>query len=588
MLLQRLKELTERPGFELAPTLYVQGPVRYLIDLDINGRPLSPRPIDRADPSTPRTRRGLPLLVPQVQRSSGIRPLLLADKADYVLGRVGSNDKPDRVAACHQAFLELLDKCAQETEAPEVYAVQRFLTNRPLDQLILDDEFDPSGIITFRVDGVFPIDLQEVRAFWAAVNDPAAAGAEVMQCLVCGRQRPVLGRLQAKIKGIPGGQTSGTSIISANAEAFESYGLKASLIAPTCADCGERFTKAANDLLAKEQSRIVLGGAAFIFWTREDVGFDLRSYFSDPQPEHVRSLLESLRSGGHIPEVDDSKFYATILSGSGGRAVMRDWIDTTVGDVKRHLACWFRNQAIVGAYGEEPRPLGLYALAAATVRDAARDLAPPTPRALLHAALTGGPIPAGLLFQAVRRSRAEQGVTRPRAALIKLVLLSNDPTYREDALVQLDPNHSDPAYHCGRLLAVLEDVQRLAIPGIKATVVDRFFGTASSAPASVFTRLVRGAQPHLGKLERDHPAAHYALRRRLEDILGNLNAFPRILTLEQQGLFALGYYHQHAFDRAHAREAAERRKAGVATASGDLPPLPESVDDNPEIKKEES
>lgn len=588
MLLQRLKELTERPGFELTPTLYVQGPVRYLIELDINGRPLSPRPIDRADPSTPRTRRGLPLLVPQVQRSSGIRPLLLADKADYVLGHVGQDDKPDRVAERHQTFLELLDRCAQETEAPEVYAVQRFLRNRPLDQLILGDDFDPSGIITFRVDGVFPIDLPEVRAFWAAVNDPAAAGAEVMQCLVCGRERPVLGRLQAKIKGIPGGQTSGTSIISANAEAFESYGLKASLIAPTCADCGERFTKAANDLLAKEQSRIVLGGAAFIFWTREDVGFDLRSFFSDPQPEHVRSLLQSLWSGGRTQEVDDSKFYATILSGSGGRAVVRDWIDTTVGEVKNHLKRWFGRQAIVGAYGEEPRPLGLYALAAATVRDAARDLAPSTPRALLHAALTGGPIPEGLLSQTVRRGRAEQRVTRPRAALIKLVLLSNDPTYREDALVQLDPNHPEPAYHCGRLLAVLEDVQRLAIPGIKATVVDRFFGTASSAPASVFSRLVRGAQPHLGKMERDHPAAYYALRRRLEDILGNLKAFPRILTLDQQGLFALGYYHQHAFDRAHAREAAERRKAGVATVSSDLPPLPESLDDNPEIQREES
>lgn len=60
-------------------------------------------------------------------------------------------------------------------------------------------------------------------------------------------------------------------------------------------------------------------------------------------------------------------------------------------------------------------------------------------------------------------------------------------------MVQLDPDNPNSAYRCGRLLAVLEAVQRLAIPGIKATVVDRFFGTASSAPASVFGRLVRGA-----------------------------------------------------------------------------------------------
>ena len=135
-------------------------------------------------------------------------------------------------------------------------------------------------------------------------------------------------------------------------------------------------------------------------------------------------------------------------------------------------------------------------------------------------------------------------------------------------MVQLDPDNPSAAYRCGRLLAVLEAVQRLAVPGAKATIVDRFFGTASSAPASVFGRLLRGAQPHLAKLERDRRGAYVALQRRLEEIQAGLPAsgFPRVLTLEDQGIFALGYYHQRAFDRAQAREATERRKAGVAPA----------------------
>ena len=85
-------------------------------------------------------------------------------------------------------------------------------------------------------------------------------------------------------------------------------------------------------------------------------------------------------------------------------------------------------------------------------------------------------------------------------------------------MVDLDPSNSSPAYQCGRLLAVLEDIQRAAIPGAKATIVDRFFGTASSAPASVFGRLMRGAQPHLSKLERDNPNAYRALQRRMEEV----------------------------------------------------------------------
>jgi CRISPR-associated protein Csd1 len=569
MLLQRLREYSE--SLDLPPTLYTEAPVRYIIELSSAGRLLNPRPTDTADSSSPRTKRGFRRLVPQVQRASGVKPLLLADKADYALGYAGVDGKPARVSQCHQAFLSLLDRCADETGEKSVDAVRQFLGSDPLSQLQLGEDFDAGAVLTFRVDGDFPVDLPSVQQFWAQENDPAAKSAPVMQCLVCGQNRPALDRLQAKIKGVPGGQTSGTSIISANAEAFESYGLEASLIAPTCADCGERFTKAANELLANESHRYVLGGAAFIFWTRDKVEFNPLNYLREPKPDEVGALLKSVVSGkrGAVEAIEDaSAFYATSLSGSGGRAVIRDWIDTTVGEAKSHLARWFRLQQIVGPYGEEPQPHGLFALASATVRDA-RDLAPPTPRSLLRAALAGTPLPMGLLFQAVRRNRAEQTVTRPRAALIKAVLLSHVQNHKEEYMVQLDQDNMDPAYRCGRLFAVLEQAQRLAVPGINATIADRFFGTASSAPASVFGRLISGSRPHFSKLERDRPGAAHALQQRMEEILAGIpsSGFPRTLALKDQGLFSLGYYHQRAFDRAAAREAAERRKAGESSAA---------------------
>ena len=137
-------------------------------------------------------------------------------------------------------------------------------------------------------------------------------------------------------------------------------------------------------------------------------------------------------------------------------------------------------------------------------------------------------------------------------------------------MVQLDPDNTHPAYRCGRLLAVLEAIQREAMPGAKATIIDRFFGTASSAPASVFGRLMRGAQPHLAKLERDKPHVYRALQRRMEDVVQGIDRFPRTLTLEEQALFALGYYHQRAHDRAEARAAGERKKAVLAEQSSML------------------
>jgi CRISPR-associated protein Csd1 len=560
MLLQRLKEYADQ-RLDMPPVLYSEAPVRYIIELDATGRLLNPAPTDTADPANPRTRRGTRRPVPQIVRSVAITPLLLADNAEYTLGLARETSKPERVAASHEAYLALLKRCSEITREPAIEAVHHYLTHNPAAQLQLPSDFDRGATITFRVAGRFPIELPAVQNFWAAEHDPAAHSAEVMQCLVCSEERPVLNRLQGKLKGIPGGQTSGTSIISANAPAFESYGLEASLIAPTCADCGERFTKAANALLADEQSRIVLGGAIFVFWTREETSFNIRTFLADPQPAEVKNLLDSVRTGSGVRDLDDTAFYATVLSGSGGRAVVRDWIDSTLRAVGANLGHWFARQQIAGDAGEEPRPLGLYSLAAATVREL-RDLPVTTPRALLRAALTGAPLPMGLLYQAVRRNRAEQKVTRQRAALIKLVLLSQRPITEETTMFELDSTNTNPAYLCGRLLAVLAEVQRNAIG--KAAIVDRFFGTASSAPAAVFGRLLRGAQPHLTKLERDRPPVAAALQRRMEEVLSGLTRFPPTLTLEEQALFALGYYHQRAHDRGEARATIERRKASAA------------------------
>lgn len=572
MLLQRLSEYLDRPGVPpQLPPLYGQQPIRYIIELDGAGDQAGP-PIDTADPAIASARRGTRRPAPLVQRASAVKPLLLADNAEYTFGLARPESRPQRVAMCHAAYLDLLRACEETTREAAVAAVGTYLKRG---DGYLPDDLDRGALITFRVDGQMVIDLPTVQAFWAAYNDPAARSAPVMECIVCGRARPVLERLQAKVKGVPGGQTSGTSLISANSEAFESYGQPASLVAPTCAECGQRFTRALNELLADPERRVVLGGMAFVAWTRDPVTFSFTTALAQPSAEMVTDLFRSVSGGGPPPAVDETAFYGLVLSGSGGRTVVRDWIDTTVGQAKGNLLSWFRRQRIVGVFGEEPRPLGLYALAAATVRDPRKDLGPAVPRALLHASLTGSVVPWDVLYQAVRRNRAEQAVDRPRAGLIKLVLASQDNTIGEDSMVELDIGHPNAGYQCGRLLAVLEEVQRQAMPGVKATIVDRFFGTASTAPASVFGRLLRGAQPHLAKLERDREGAYIALQHRLEDVQSQITAFPRILNLQEQGLFALGYYHQRAADRSAAQAAAMRRRGESAVTADPASPKEE-------------
>ena len=231
MLLQRLKEYADERMPEQLPALYESTPVAWIVMLDAEGSALSMQPISRIAPETTRGKRGLHMAAPVVQRSSGIKPLLLADNGEYTFGRARDPSKQERVNRRHLAYRELIERCAIETEEPAVLAVRRFYERGGVEQLELGEEWDYGLKVTFEVhlgDGTRcrPIDSPAVQEFWLAANAPDSEARG--QCLVCGERRPVLDRLQAKIKGIRGGQSAGTSIISANSEAFESYGLKAS------------------------------------------------------------------------------------------------------------------------------------------------------------------------------------------------------------------------------------------------------------------------------------------------------------------------------------------------------------------------
>ena len=236
--------------------------------------------------------------------------------------------------------------------------------------------------------------------------------------------------------------------------------------------------------------------------------------------------------------------YALALSSNKSRLIVRNWLTVSLAEARENLLRYFERQQMAGRDGSEA-PIKLMALAGATVRDL-KDLFPQVVPALLNNAFTGAPLPDWLLQQAIARARAERDnvMTRPRAALIKMVLLSQSYS-KEEIMPTLNPDHSHPAYQCGRLLAVLDEVQRNAISP-RATLVDRYYGAASVTPAVVFGALVRNAQNHLSKFRRDktHRGRFVYYDRMITDIMSRIESFPLILPLRDQGLFALGFYQQ--------------------------------------------
>jgi CRISPR-associated protein Csd1 len=570
VILRRLKEYADT-RMQLPPVMYAEVPVRWFGDLDQDGnlQGFTPRGGD-----TNTNRRGEILILPQIVRTRKIKPKLLADNGEYVLGAARPGSDTAKVVERHSQFVELARRCAEETGEPSIKAVVRFLDGWNIENEAhrLPDGFDPTDNLTFRVGGVIPaVELESVQSFWAIYT--VGADNPVMNCLVTGQAGPVEPRLPVKVKGLTriGGQSSGTSLVSANEPAFVSYGLANSLTSPISRDAAERYGKALNHLLGSEETRIYIGPSAYVFWTREESDFSL-NVLDNPEPEDVKRLLESPYRGREERGLRANDFYALALSASGGRAVVRDWLETTVPAAEENLRRWFRAQRIVNPYGElgedAARALGVYALTASVYRDPHKEIIPQVPAALVRVALNGGPLPDYLLARAVARNQAgtvfpngaRENVTYARAALLKLVLSYGGEDKMSHTMEKLDTEHKEPAYHCGRLLAELEALQRAAIPGVKATLVDRYYGSASSTPAAVFGTLLSHAQAHLGKLRKSPGGAGPAIQRRMEEIMANLDEFPRTLTLREQAVFALGYYHQRAENRAQRSAAVEARK----------------------------
>lgn len=588
MLLQQLVAYAERLEREEAggrpkvPFMYQEQPVRWLVYLDAQGN--FQRLERTSDGSGKKSDRGKRLLTPHVIRTVAPRAKLLADNGEYVLGLSKEGADASKVRQRHELFKQEVLACAKATEIPEVWAVHRFLEALDPSKLGLEADFSADDNLTFVVDGVRPIDLPEVQRYWAdqfgvAEGADGAKGLKA-ECLISGVVGPVMEREPVKVKGIPGGQTSGMNFISANAAAFESYGLSASQIAPVRLDLAEKYANALNHLLKNESTHLRVGPVVYAFWTRTSPIPPVAELLKNPRGEsvlerlkrgaeskpkiaadtqQVRSAIRGVFSGREFTALPEDEFYAVSLSASGSRVVVRDHITATVKEVRRNLERYFESQELY-----DLEPFGLYALAGSLYRDANKEMVASVPTALAAFALKQTPLPWAFLAQLAARNRAEQRVTAPRAVLTRMVLISGGKIGMNE-LKRLEPDRPDsPGYHLGRLMALLEDLQYAALGKVNTTATDRFYGSLSSTPVMPYRALMNGAQAHLSKLRKDpsKKGLHGLFERRIAEISLHLTSIPTTLDLENQALFSLGYYHQKAekFEAIAAAKTAQQAK----------------------------
>ncbi|MBA3964014.1 MAG: type I-C CRISPR-associated protein Cas8c/Csd1 [Chthoniobacterales bacterium] len=498
----------------------------------------------------------------------GINPCTLWDNTAYLLGYTQDTSKKARAAQSFQACREHHLTLEPTINDPSFFEVCRFLEawtpESAMEWQAKLDDFATTGFGVFRLldQRQFVHDTPTFREWWVSRQNSAATDEIVAPCLVTGESLPIARLAEPAIKGVNGAAPGGAKLASFNLDAFESYGKQQTYNAPVSKVATFQYCNALNALLGGPQShrhRIQIGDATTVFWTeRETITESLFAEFLggniEPNEQsatteedrviHQRldAFLKILRQGGgaqvgELGDDPDTRFYILGLSGNVTRLSVRYWHVGSIAEMVDRLKAHYDALRIVRSRETDPEFPPLWMLLRQTAREA-KDIPPLLSGVLMQSILAGTPYPQALYSAVLNRIRADHAVNYFRAAVIKAVL-TRQPNSNHQIPMSLDSNRIDKGYLLGRLFAALEKTQEDAL-GI-ATVRERFYSSASATPGAVFPRILRTYQHHLAKLEGGHKVNR---ERLIQSIHAPLRSYPAHLNLEEQGLFAIGYYHQ--------------------------------------------
>ena len=350
-----------------------------------------------------------------------------------------------------------------------------------------------------------------------------------------------------------GGQATGKLVGFQKNSGFDSYGKDQAFNAPVGRKAQMAYTTALNTLAKSDANRTFLGDTTILFWSdkenilEQNMGlfFNKEKDNPDANIRAVKQLYESINSG-KLSTADEGRFFVLGLSPNAARISVRYWLTGTVQEFARQIKQHFDDLEIIRGPKDEEF-FSLSSMLSHTVLDyKLSNIAPNLTDQVTEAVLKGTPYPQSLLFATIRRIRAERHITRTRAAIIKACIVRYNRFHQkneEELTVSLDRTNNNPAYLLGRLFSVLERIQKEA-QGIE-TIRDRYYGAFSSTPVTVYPQLMKLKNHHLAKIENVGLRIYY--ENLIGEIIGGLDGsgvIPRQFSLEEQGRFAVGYYHQ--------------------------------------------
>ena len=519
-----------------------------------------------------------------VKRASGIATNFLCDNSSYILG-IDVKGKPERTRGCFAACAQKHQDVLRDVRHPTAKAILNFFERWKPENAACHPAIQPNleallkggniVFVTHDAEGELQLaqDVPEIRRAWDeayANSDDAVMG----RCLVTGEEGPIA-ILHPSIKGVMGAQSSGASLVSFNAPAFESYGKENARDnqgqgrnAPVGKYAAFAYGAALNYMVGHADFHGRLGDTTLVygaegaepaygsaFMAMMGMGGEDKNEITQKELSGVMTALCDGRTvkWANVPLNPENRFYILGLAPNASRLSVGFFLQDSFGAFVTHYQKHQERLNIVRPAFDERETLSMWAL----LRETAIKSPNKPPKfqrqlveEMLRAVLTGSLYPSALYMQTEIRLRAEKDINRGKAAIIKAYLRRNvveqqkDQThiYEEVLGVELNEQSTYLPYRLGRLFAVLEAAQQKANPNINTTIKDRYFNSACATPALVFPTLLRLAQSHLSKIGG---GAEVYYDKMITELIGNVTqSYPLRLSLQDQGIFQIGYYHQ--------------------------------------------
>lgn len=573
MILQALSEYYQRKvandSSSIAPEGFEYKEIPFVLILDRQGNIVN---LESTYEGEGKSRKAKSFLIPKsVKKTSGISSNLLWENPEYALG-IPIKNEHQRVSLMHKEFIRRID-FLREVEDDGLKSLKLFLdkpdklnllqekakTDKSFDE-ILKQLLDKPLPMTFKLQNESSIIIKSnvVRGAIKSFSNSNSEESEKTLCLVTGN-RDSIEQLHPAIKGVWGGQSTGSNIVSFNLKSFCSYNKKQGDNAPVGKKAAFAYTTALNTLLGKDSNqRIQVGDASTVFWAAKSSGKEfektLYSLFSKPDKdnpdrgtEDVKSLFKLVENGvSNVPD-GDTEFYVLGLSPNAARISVRFWVKSTIAQMAYNISHHFKDLCIKSSY--KSGFLSLFRLLISTaVQGKADNIVPHLAGDFMSAILKNLPYPTILLQLVMNRIKAEQKIDYPRAALIKAYLnrLARKNNKKEEIEVSLNTNNENQGYVLGRLFATFEKTQEEAQGETNSTIM-RYYGSASSTPVTVFSTLMKLHHHHLDKLGKVNKGRAVNFEKLVSEITSKINntkGYPLHLSLEDQGMFSIGYYQQ--------------------------------------------